>query len=167
MQQSYARVAGVTETVNPADLVEDSLRMNAGSLVRHGVDVERDFAAVPAIPVEKHKVLQVLVNLIRNAKHSCDESARADKRIRVQVSNGGDCIRIAVIDNGVGIPTENLARIFNLGFTTRKEGHGFGLHSGSIAAREMGGALLVHSDGPGTGARFTLELPICDERVPA
>src|SRR5439155_18808755 len=68
-------------------------------------------------------------------------------------------IQISVIDNGVGIPAENLVRIFNHGFTTRKEGHGFGLHSGALAAKELGGALLVHSDGPGLGASFTLELP--------
>jgi signal transduction histidine kinase len=64
-----------------------------------------------------------------------------------------------VIDNGVGILPENLTRIFNHGFTTRKDGHGFGLHSGALAAKEMGGSLNVHSDGPGQGAAFTLELP--------
>jgi signal transduction histidine kinase len=68
-----------------------------------------------------------------------------------------------VADNGIGIPAENLTRIFNHGFTTRKNGHGFGLHSGALAAKEMGGALAVHSDGPGCGATFTLELPAGDQ----
>jgi signal transduction histidine kinase len=166
MQQSYARVAGVAESVNPVDLVEDSLRMNSGALNRHGVEIVKDFADVPPITVEKHKVLQILVNLIRNAKHACDDSPQPNKRMRLKVQNGGDRVRISVEDNGVGIPPENMARIFNLGFTTRKEGHGFGLHSGAIAAREMGGALLVHSDGHGRGARFTLELPVRGEDSP-
>jgi len=68
-------------------------------------------------------------------------------------------VKVSVIDNGIGIPAENLTRIFELGFTTRKQGHGFGLHNGALAATRMGGALSVHSDGPGKGATFVLELP--------
>ncbi|PYJ99796.1 MAG: histidine kinase, partial [Verrucomicrobia bacterium] len=91
-----------------------------------------------------HKVLQILVNLIRNAKYACAESGRTDMEMTVRVTNGDDRMRIAVVDNGVGIPAENLTRIFNHGFTTRKDGHGFGLHSGALAAKELGGALRVH-----------------------
>lgn len=160
MQQEYAKVTGVTEVLKVTDLVEDSLRMNAAALSRHGVSVAREFHDVPPIAIEKHKALQVLVNLIRNAKYACDEGGREDKRLTLRVHNGDGRIKISVIDNGVGIPPENLTRIFNHGFTTRKEGHGFGLHSGALAATEMGGALRVHSDGPGHGATFTLELPV-------
>ncbi|HKS36746.1 MAG TPA: PAS domain-containing protein [Verrucomicrobiae bacterium] len=161
MQQNYAKVSGVAEVVRVADLVEDALRMNGGSLIRHEVTVARDIEPhPPEITVDRHKVLQILVNLIRNAKHACDESERTDKQLTVRVSNGDDRVRIAVTDNGVGIPFENLTRIFNHGFTTKKDGHGFGLHSAALAAREMGGALRVHSGGPGLGATFTLELPL-------
>jgi len=160
MQQSYARVSGVTEKIKLTDLVEDALRMNTGALARHQVQLVRDYAPeVPEITVEKHKVLQILVNLIRNAKYACDESNLPDKSLTLRVTNGGDRVRIAVVDNGVGIPPENLTRIFSHGFTTRKEGHGFGLHSGALAARELGGSLTAHSEGPGQGATFTLELP--------
>ena len=99
------------------------------------------------------------MNLLRNAKHACQDSERADKQITVRLANGDGRVRISVIDNGVGIPPENLTRIFNHGFTTRKDGHGFGLHSSALAAKEMGGSLTVQSDGPGKGATFTLELP--------
>jgi PAS domain S-box-containing protein len=160
MQQNYASFGGVKEMINVADLVEDSLRLIAGALSRHDVEVIREFAPVPPMNVEKHKVLQIMVNLLRNAKHACQESERADKRLTVRVGNGEGRIRISVIDNGVGIPPENLTRIFNHGFTTRKAGHGFGLHSGALAAKEMGGSLAVHSDGPDQGAAFTLELPL-------
>ena len=160
MQQNYAKVSGVKEFVHIPDLVEDSLRMNLGALSRHGVKVIRDFEKVPPMNVEKHKILQILVNLLRNAKYACDESGRADKRLTVRVANGHQRLKISVMDNGVGIPPENLTRIFNHGFTTRKAGHGFGLHSGALAARDMGGSLTAQSEGPGKGATFTLELPV-------
>jgi C4-dicarboxylate-specific signal transduction histidine kinase len=161
MQQNYANVVGVTETVNASDLVEDALRFNEGALARHDVRVVRQYDSnAPAITVDKHKVLQILVNLIRNAKYACDEVGEEDKCLTVGVSNGHGRLGITVADNGVGIPPENLTRIFNLGFTTRKDGHGFGLHTSALAARDLGGRLSAQSGGPGRGALFTLELPL-------
>jgi signal transduction histidine kinase len=159
MQQNYATFGGVKEMINVANLVEDSLRLNEDALGRHRVKVIREFEAVPPLNVEKHKILQILVNVLRNATHACQDSECADKQITVRVAIGDGRIRISVIDNGVGIPPENLTRIFNHGFTTRKGGHGFGLHSGALAAKEMDGSLTVQSAGPGQGATFTLELP--------
>ncbi len=159
MQQPYATFGGVKEMINVVNLVEDSLRMNEGALERHRVEVVREFEKAPPMNLDKHRMLQILVNLVRNAKHACQDSERADKRLTMRVATGGGRIKITVADNGVGIPPENLTRIFNHGFTTRKSGHGFGLHSGALAAKEMGGSLTVHSDGPGQGAAFTLELP--------
>ncbi len=159
MQQSYAKLCGVTETVAVVDLVEDSLRLNAGAFVRHGVTLRREFSKVPPITVDKHKVLQILVNLVRNAKYACDESGRTDKLITLRIETAPIGVRICVIDNGVGIPAENISRLFTHGFTTRVDGHGFGLHSGALAAQELGGSLRVESDGPGRGATFILELP--------
>jgi len=160
MQQSYAKVCGVREVLPAADLVEDALRMNAGALERHEVEIIREYTEVPPLPLDKHKSLQVLVNLISNAKYALDGSQRPDKRLTLRVGrNGPDRVQIAVIDNGIGIAPENMTRIFALGFTTRKDGHGFGLHSAALAAQEMGGTLGVQSDGLGRGAAFTLELP--------
>jgi signal transduction histidine kinase len=160
MQQSYARASGIVDTLPIVDLVEDALRMNNGALARHEVQVIREYTATPSVPVDKHKVLQILVNLVRNAKYALDDGGRKDKLLTVRVATDSDgFVKILVIDNGVGIPRENLTRIFSHGFTTRKNGHGFGLHSGALAAKEMGGSLSAHSDGLGTGATFTLELP--------
>lgn len=161
MQQSYAKVAGVTEIVKITELVEDAVRMNAGALARHDVKLVREFDSnIPQMIVDKHKVLQILVNLIRNAKYACEDAGRKEKRLIIRIKQSENIIRIMVVDNGVGIATENLTRIFNHGFTTRKDGHGFGLHSGALAAKEMGGTLVADSDGPGKGATFTLELPL-------
>ena len=166
MQQNYARISGVMEIVDVTDLVESSLRLNEDSLARHGVKVVREYSEVPLTSIEKHKVLQILVNLIQNAKHACEDSGRPDRQVTVEVAPGEGCVRIAVIDNGVGIPRENLTQIFAHGFTTKPQGHGFGLHSCAVAAGEMGGRLTAMSDGPGTGATFTLELPAAPVAVP-
>jgi PAS domain S-box-containing protein len=158
-QQTYAKVSGLVESVSVSSLVEDSLRMNASALVRHGLEVVRDFQADPVISTERHKILQILINLIRNAKYACDDSNKPDKRVTLRILEHAGRVQIIVADNGVGIPAENLTRIFSHGFTTRRDGHGFGLHSGALAARELGGTLTAQSDGPGLGAVFTLELP--------
>jgi len=167
MQQSYARVGGVVERVQATELVEDALRMNAGALERHQVRLVREYPTdpLPEIQVERHKVLQILVNLIRNAKYACDESGRHDKQLAVRLTHADHRIRIAIVDNGAGIAPENLTRIFNHGFSTRKGGHGFGLHHAVLAAKELGGSLQAHSAGPAQGATFTLELPLAGVRT--
>ncbi len=160
MQQSYAQVSGIMEKQSIPMLVDDALRMHAAALTRHRVQVIRQFDPIPDVLVDKHKVLQILVNLISNAKYALSESAATERLLTLGVKLDKDnLVRVSVADNGVGILEENLDRIFSLGFTTRQNGHGLGLHSGFFAAREMGGTLLVHSDGPGKGATFTLVFP--------
>jgi signal transduction histidine kinase len=166
VQQAYAIRPGFVEPLDAVALMEDALRMNTPGLVRCEIGLQRDFASVPPVLGERGKILQILINLIRNAKHACSESGRADKRIRVSIrqsesANGqASHVQFAVEDNGVGIPPENLMRLFHYGFTTRAGGHGFGLHSSVLAAREMNGDLQVESAGKGAGAKFTLELPL-------
>jgi signal transduction histidine kinase len=116
--------------------------------------------------VEKHKVLQILVNLVRNAKHACNESGRPDKRLTARAGlRGNDRAVISIVDNGIGISAENLPRIFSHGFTTRRYGHGFGLHNSALSAQELGGSLTARSAGAGQGAEFTLELPMQPPQV--
>ena len=167
MQQRYAKVSGILELVSVKEMVEDSLEMNAEALTRHGVKLERHFAEVPAVVADKHKVLQILVNLIRNAKYAVDHGPGPEKTVSVTIeAPARNRVQIHVQDNGVGIAPENLNRIFAHGFTTKKDGHGFGLHSSALAAKEMGGTLHAHSVGLGCGARFTLELPVAHPSPP-
>gem|GEM_PF-1044286 len=159
-QQSHARVSGILETVSPAELLEYALGLSEQSLRRTNVAVTREFLPTPSVRVPKQKVLQILVNLIRNACDSVDESGRPDKRVSFGLSASHDGkVQIRITDNGIGISPENLTRIFGFGFTTKKTGHGFGLHSSALAAREMEGSLFATSPGLGKGATFLLELP--------
>jgi PAS domain S-box-containing protein len=166
MQQSYATMAGVVEPLDPTALMEDALRMNAAALVRHDVRCIREFHPVPRVLTEKAKVLQILVNLIRNAKYAADEGGSADKTITLRVDSlSPEHVRLTVQDNGIGIAPEHMAKIFTHGFTTRPDGHGFGLHSALTVAKDLKGTLTVHSDGTGKGATFVLELPTAPSAV--
>jgi signal transduction histidine kinase len=168
MQQGYAKTIAVVEEVHLPEIVEDALRLNQESLERHRMDVIRELGDVPAITIDKHQVLQILVNLVSNAKHAM----RGRETPRKLTIRGGACPEdsncwfIEVSDTGMGIAKENLERIFSHGFTTRADGHGFGLHSSILAAQAMSGSLTAHSDGPGTGATFTLKLPISAAQKP-
>jgi len=160
VQQNYARQPRLQEPVCLTDLVEDALRINSAGLVRHQVKVQRNLARIGNVLTDKHKVLMILVNLVSNAKYAMDDVPLNERLLKVTLEPPvNEQVRIVVHDNGMGIAPELLTRIFQYGFTTREEGHGFGLHSSALAAQELGGSLTVHSDGPGKGATFTLELP--------
>ncbi|MDB6033461.1 MAG: multi-sensor signal transduction histidine kinase [Verrucomicrobiales bacterium] len=162
-QQSSAKTAAKSEMLRATDLVEQTLQMDSGGPASHEIVVIKQFDSGALIKVEKHKVLQILMNLVRNAKQACQETGGGEKRLTLRVTEEGGKVRIEVTDNGVGIPTENLPGIFAHGFTTKQDGHGFGLHSALMAAKEMGGSLTVQSGGAGYGATFALELPLAQE----
>ncbi len=160
MQQRHARSTDVAELLPVPELLDDALRLHALSLERGGIQVRREYAQVQPVWVDRHKLLQILVNLLGNARHALVESGREHKLLTLRVARVGERLRIEVMDNGVGIAPENVERLFTQGFTTKKDGHGFGLHISALAAEEMQGSLSCSSAGLGEGATFTLELPI-------
>jgi signal transduction histidine kinase len=161
VQQNYAGGSGFIEEVSLSELLDDAIRINAESIKRHSIVVGREFDALPHSRIDKQKFLQIVVNLVSNAKNALIEGTASERLIVIRLSRtAAGRGRIEVIDNGVGIPQENLTRIFSQGFTTRKDGHGFGLHSAANLAHELGGSLTVESAGPGRGAKFILEIPI-------
>ncbi|HEX5753920.1 MAG TPA: ATP-binding protein [Archangium sp.] len=162
MQQKHARTVGTVEQVAVPRLIDEALRLHAVSFERLGIRLERDYAEVPPLVMDRHKLLQILINLLSNARHALVAGSRAEKRlcIRVRLAPGGQWLRIEVEDNGMGITPENQRRLFSQGFTTKKTGHGFGLHISALAATELKGRLSCTSPGPDQGATFTLELPL-------
>jgi len=160
-QQSLARVSGLRENEDLTKLLEEALRIVVSGLERHGVRVEREFDPIPPVQVERHQVLQILVNLFTNAKQAMSTQPPGERvlRLRTSLSEDGAWVRAQVEDTGVGIEPETLTKIFSHGFTTRKDGHGFGLHIAALAAKGMGGSLRATSEGKGMGATFTLEIP--------
>jgi two-component system sensor kinase FixL len=160
LQQSHSKAKGLIEPVSFAELVEDTIQIYADALTRNKVDVQQELADLPTLLLDRHKVLQILTNLISNAIHALSKSSQDNKILKICVEEPKrESLRINVCDNGIGIPKENLTRIFEHGFTTKKTGHGFGLHSTALSVNELNGSIKVHSDGPGKGAVFTVELP--------
>jgi signal transduction histidine kinase len=162
LQQGYAGLSGVKELAAVPELVSDVTTLFVDSLRHHEINIVCDYApALPEISIEKHKALQILVNLLQNARDATKVVESARRAITIRAREVSDHkVLIEVSDNGMGIKPENLNRIFNFGFTTKNDGHGFGLHGCANLAREMGGALSVQSDGEGKGATFALLLPI-------
>jgi signal transduction histidine kinase len=160
-QHAYAKVSGVCEIAALEDIAEDALRMQGEILAHHNIKLSRDYVRTPALLVDRNKVLQILFNLLQNAKHACEKSDVPEKRIMVRIRTRDDrFVAVCVEDNGMGIAAENLPRIFAQGFSTRQDGHGLGLHSSVLMAEDMGGSLTAFSAGLGRGAAFTLELPL-------
>jgi len=160
LQQDYARSSSFKENLDPAELMEDAVQINRAAYERHGIELVRQYGNSPLIIADRHKVLQILINLLSNAKYALEETSAKAKRVVLCIRpEDEDRVRFEISDAGAGIAPENMERIFTLGFTTKANGHGFGLHSGANAAREMGGRLFVLSEGAGRGATFVLELP--------
>ena len=165
-QQSYAGRAGVQEPVALSSQLDAAFSITAQSYAPEAqIEIAREFAELPKVLIDRQKLLEILVNLIQNARQSLDESGVPDKRITLRCHRAeGDRVRLEVEDNGLGIAPENLTRLFQSGFTTKADGHGFGLHISANAATEMGGRLWAESPGPGLGATFIVELPLADTR---
>ncbi len=161
MQQNYAKVTGVLENHPPRVLVEEALQLSSAENKRLEVTVELNAPKdIPDVFVDRHQVMQILVNLLTNARQAVVEHSDSKRLVCVSLETSSNMVRVSIRDYGCGIPEENLTRIFNHGFTTKKDGHGFGLHSAANSAKEMGGGLFAESAGLGLGATFHLDLPI-------
>ena len=162
LQQSYAGVAGIKDSVSLPALVDDATRLFVESFKKHDILIVCDYEKnLPPINVEKNKALQILINLLQNARDATRTCAAESRSISITATTKSPgMMAIAVTDNGIGISPENMERIFSFGFTTKAGGHGFGLHGCVNLAREMGGDLSAASPGPGMGATLTLTLPI-------
>jgi len=160
-QQNYAVKAELVENTSIIERIDEALNITNKALVTdENLQVTRNFAEIPRLMTDKHKLLEILVNIIQNARQSIDASETADKQLALAVhENGDEWIDISITDNGLGIIEENLEKVFHLGFTTRQGGHGYGLHTAANAAKELGGSLTAQSEGSGKGATFTLRIP--------
>ena len=157
-QQSYARRGGVTEEVDVTELVDQAIAFNFTDST--DVTVMRDYQFAPRLTLDRHKLIQILGNVLSNARHALRDQTRGQRMLTVRIRAMAGSFAIDIEDSGIGIETAVLQRLFEFGFTTKKDGHGFGLHASANLAQELGGELSGHSNGPGRGARFSLRMPL-------
>lgn len=141
-------------------LAQDALSLMEASLTRH--QVRATITGPDEVPVvlDRLKTLQIVNNLVHNAVSILDEQPQEARQIelRLGVDEGEAWLQVA--DSGPGVEEDRCDQIFRLGYTTREDGHGIGLHSSAIFAREMNGSLeLTPQDEALGGACFTLKLP--------
>lgn len=161
-QQTHARRGGVTEQVDIAELVDNAVMIHFAALP--DITIKREYESVPAVILDRHKLLQILGNLLSNARHALKEVSSGPRTLTLRIHcRAQGWFVVEVRDTGAGIAPAALKRIFEFGFTTKRDGHGFGLHSSAILAKELGGHLAGFSDGPGQGAQFALRLPLTNE----
>ncbi|QDP73248.1 GHKL domain-containing protein [Legionella israelensis] len=159
-QNALSTSFDIRQEVIATELLEDALTLNQLSYEQAGINIIREFSSIKKINIDRVKLLQIIVNLIKNSIESLVEANIANKKIILRIyEQNNSFLVIEVADNGTGILPDNMKRIFQQGFTTKKKGHGFGLHSSALAAQEMHGSLSVKSDGAGKGATFILRLP--------
>lgn len=158
-QQDLSKAHAFMQEVDIQKLFENTLTLHAGSIERHGLTIETEYEDVPPIMIEKTKVMHILFNILNNAKESMKEAMVQEKILKVKCWQDKEYVQLSITDNGTGIRKENIDKIFNQGFTTKKKGHGFGLHSSANYIKEMNGKIQAFSEGPGKGATFTLSFP--------
>jgi len=156
MQQSYSGNFGILESVNMSHLIEDALSISMSNMKSIDIEIVKNFQELPELQIDRHKLLQIIINLLSNAQHALFDANNSHKVLTITLYEKDQIIYVEVTDNGIGITKEDMSKLFNYGFTNRANGHGFGLHNSAIIAEDLGGKISVESDGIGKGACFKL-----------
>lgn len=161
-QQNYAKATLYTENVAITDIIEDALKLQMAALKKQGVRIVRKFTTEPRGSVPKVKLVHVLTNLVKNSKEAMFDNEKHNKQqeLVIELLEREEGVEVRISDNGCGIREDNLEKIFNHGFTTKDEGHGFGLHTCANFMTEMGGSLVAESEGEGEGSTFVVRFPL-------
>lgn len=158
-QQSYAGLGTSTEAYSLELIIEDALTLESGLIDRYGINIIKQYQQIPPVLIQKTKLIHVLINLINNARDAMLDLPKEKRVLTIIIEPSDGMALLKIKDSGKGIPKEQLGKIFTHGFTTKKGGHGFGLHSSAGFISEMDGNIRVESDGAGKGATFIVELP--------
>ena len=158
-QQANAIGAGLYEPVDPTELFEDTVNVVEADEPLRDIQIHRNYSFTEKFDTNKHTMLQVLLNLVKNSVRALRQSEKQEKVITLEIKDDNEFIYFSVTDNGIGISKENQAKLFQHGFTTSSDGHGFGLHSCANSIQQMGGSVSCQSSGAGQGAKFMVRVP--------
>jgi len=162
LQMRYARLMDNPGLTDINRLAKDAINLLADALNKRQIEVKTDLAETPPVRAEESKLLQVMVNLIKNGYEAMDASPNATKKLTIEtrVEPGAPpAVLFSVRDTGCGFTEEGKTHLFAFGYSTKERGSGFGLHSCANYMIANHGAIEAESPGPNLGARFTVRLP--------
>ncbi|MGL1902584.1 MAG: PAS domain-containing sensor histidine kinase [Fibrobacterales bacterium] len=158
-QQEFATAPVENQEIDPRTVVSDTIEMIGGSLQQYSIQVIQDYHSHKTFVAQKSKVQHILVNLLKNAKEELMFNPFGDRVIVITVGGDAQHLSISVSNNGRKIREDLLGKIFSHGFTTKDNGHGFGLHSCANYMTEMGGSISVKNN-ESRGVCFTMEFQV-------
>jgi signal transduction histidine kinase len=159
-QQNNAKTERIREKTNIKSLIDDAIKILESLIINNKIIISKDYSGCPDLILPKAKLLQIFINLIKNAIESILESRKKERKIEIKAFYKNDEITLIFKDNGLGISRKNLKKIFNFGFSTKNQGHGFGLHTCQNFLNELNGTISAESEGKHKGAEFIIKLPI-------
>jgi PAS domain S-box-containing protein len=157
VQQSVASVGGLSESIDLRTLAQSALLVQGSTLST--IKIEEEYEEMPPVVSDPHKLMQILVNFLRNAIDAVSASDNRPCRIVLRLTRDSSAASFSVTDSGIGMPPEVIAKLWQFGYTTKQKGHGYGLHNSANAARSIGASVTANSDGLGKGSCFTLRVP--------
>jgi two-component system NtrC family sensor kinase len=167
-QQLRASRAGpVVETIRLATLLDRSIEMVPQDLRRTlSIEIDDTVRATASLPLPRITLQQVFQNLVQNAAEAARDSGRDRGRLRISCSiastgNGAAELTVKFTDDGIGIPEQDLTRVFENGFSTksRATNHGIGLHWCANALQAIGAGIKAESR-RGAGATLCVVIPV-------
>ena len=164
-QQSYTTVKSNLTALDIIAVVEDVLKMHQTTLEKHGIRVIRNHGRIMRALANRTKLFHVITNIVKNAVEAMEPTPVEHRKLSMAVTAESDKVFLSISDSGNGIAPGHLEDIFAYGFTTKMDGHGFGLHSCANYMTEMNGRLWAESSGTGTGATFVLQLKRLEEHT--
>jgi len=155
LQQTY--VASEQETMERTSLnaiIYDAIRMQTGALEKRGITVTEELPSdLPKLIIDKSRLMQVIVNLIKNSYEAIDELGQDDREkvISFRSFAADENIGFQIADSGIGIEPERIGMVFEFG-RSNKGSSGFGLHYGKMFVEANRGTINISSPGKGKGA---------------
>ncbi|MCB1050437.1 MAG: GHKL domain-containing protein [Acidobacteria bacterium] len=148
------------EQIELTEILDTSLKIMMPLIHKHQIQLEKRYGPPIHMTLEGNKLLQIIINLLKNACEAIVEAKPDQPKISLHAEQTEEAVILEISDNGIGYDSSIRQRMFTLGFTTKLEGHGFGLHYCALAVKDLNGQLETQSAGLYKGSTFTITLSI-------
>jgi len=146
------------------DLVADAIAMQSASIEKRNISIHFNLPPnVIQVKADKTRIIQVLINILKNAAESFDSSERKeDRQINIAMRLDGPNAVMRIADNARGFDPEAAENFFKNGFSTKNRGTGIGLYQCRAIVESHGGTIVINSQGIEKGAEVVLSLPVAE-----